>query len=454
MTSNKSLYLSNEIRKQMSQDLSSAFQSVFPFEKSSGYNIEKRRDRVYNQEITLITMINTMVCEDKSLQNSVNIYNQIHENNIHRYQRLENEFSQIEPPKRKGRRKTKAIDIQKSKMKPISANTSGYSQARKRLNTKYCEEVYKESAKLPEGMPKQEFYGRRVYLTDGTYLQMQDTELICKKFNNSQEGGYPRGLLCGIIDQSSGQIIDFVLDSDKKSELELLSRMIKNIPPGSLLLADDLYSCFAIFAMLIKNQIDIIVPGKRKRRYTVIKKIAEGDEIVELQGDTSKSKMINKLCKEEKTVIMRRIEVNNPMKPGETIVLYTTILDESIDKTEIYLKYFSRWDIEISIREIKSIMGMNILRSKSPEMALRELMAGLIAYNYIRIIMARTVNKTDFSPEIDIFQEYYKTDPSGYVDKLGRIYARRSPGRYGYFNEKNFIAQNSETPKPAISKKD
>ena len=62
-------------------------------------------------------------------------------------------------------------------------------------------------------------------------------------------------------------------------------------------------------------------------------------------------------------------------------------------------------------------------------MALKELSAGLIAYNYIRRIIVKSVEKTDFSPEDDIFQEYYKNFAIGYVDKLGREYAKHSSGR-------------------------
>ena len=38
----------------------------------------------------------------------------------------------------------------------------------------------------------------------------------------------------------------------------------------------------------------------------------------------------------------------------------TTLLDESIEKADIISKYSSRWDIEVSIREIKTIMQKNM----------------------------------------------------------------------------------------------
>ncbi|MCX6153045.1 MAG: hypothetical protein NT007_02670 [Candidatus Kapabacteria bacterium] len=87
------------------------------------------------------------------------------------------------------------------------------------------------------------WYGFRVFITDVTYFQMQDTEAVKAEFVTSETKGYPRGLLQVIIEQGSGVVYDFKLSSDKKSELELISQMINSIPSHSLLLADDLYNC-------------------------------------------------------------------------------------------------------------------------------------------------------------------------------------------------------------------
>lgn len=422
MTANTSLEKSILIRRSISQDLAGVFESEFPFGIKTN-NISKR-DRVYNNETTLLTMIFSSVQEDRSLQNSVLLYKSFHDKNIDKINHIESELKESSH----GRKPSK-INIQKSKRKTISTKTGGYSQARSRLDIDYVLSVFKKSTETSNITDSKKFYGRRVFITDGTYLQLQDTKEINTAFNKSLKEGYPRGLLSVIIDQCSGLVVDFSLDSDKKSELELFGSMISNMPSGSLLLADDLYNCFAIFSLLQDQSVDIIVPGKRERKYRLIKQIAKGDEIVEIILNSSKSKISQKFQIEKKTIQLRRIEVYNPNE-NKTIVLYTSILDEKIDKIEIYLKYFTRWDIEISIREIKSIMRLNVLRSQNPQMALKELSAGIIAYNYIRKTIAKSVEKTDFSPETDIFQEYYKDFTIGYIDRIGREYAKHSTGRY------------------------
>ena len=65
------------------------------------------------------------------------------------------------------------------------------------------------------------------------------------------------------------------------------------------------------------------------------------------------------------------------MTEKKTMVLYTTILDEKITKEEIILKYFTRWDIEITIREVKTIMDINVLRGKKDDTVQKELVISI-----------------------------------------------------------------------------
>ena len=205
-----------------------------------------------------------------------------------------------------------------------------------------------------------------------------------------------------------------------------------------LLLADDLYNTYYHFCLIRKQKAQIIVPGKRDRNYNVVKIISKGDEIVRINKP---QKRPNYVSEEEwatlpKDILLRRISYEYQTKDGfETAILYTTILDTNIDKTEIVLKYTTRWDIEICIREIKTLMDINVLRSKSPDMIIKELIASLIAYNFVRYIIAKSVENTDFSPQRSIFYECTPTNRTILLDKRGRVFNRWSSGR----NRKNEV---------------
>jgi len=67
--------------------------------------------------------------------------------------------------------------------------------------------------------------------------------------------------------------------------------------------------------------------------------------------------------------------------------------------------YLTRWDIEIGIREIKTIMDINVLRSRTPDMALKELAVTLAAYNLIRKVIYASIRDLPFSPKEDFIQK-------------------------------------------------
>jgi hypothetical protein len=142
-------------------------------------------------------------------------------------------------------------------------------------------------------------------------------------------------------------------------------------------------------------------------------------------------------------LVVRRIVYPDTQDPAITHVLLTTILEESIGKTEIILKYASRWDVEITIREIKTMMDMNIARSKTEDMVFKEYAVAFTAYNLIRKMVALSVEETDFPPQGDIFQKLFAPYKNPLVDRKGRVYSRWAPGRPAANHQKNGTASDT-----------
>ncbi len=55
--------------------------------------------------------------------------------------------------------------------------------------------------------------------------------------------------------------------------------------------------------------------------------------------------------------------------------------DESsqVSKAQLNALYVQRWHVELDLRSIKSVMGMDILRCKSPDMVHKEVSAFFLA---------------------------------------------------------------------------
>ena len=60
--------------------------------------------------------------------------------------------------------------------------------------------------------------------------------------------------------------------------------------------------------------------------------------------------------------------------------------------------YYQRWDVELFFRDIKTTMGMDILRCKSPDMIQKELLIHFIVYNCIRLLMLKASKQKGIYP--------------------------------------------------------
>src|ERR1041384_3840779 len=73
---------------------------------------------------------------------------------------------------------------------------------------------------------------------------------------------------------------------------------------------------------------------------------------------------------------------------AQSVTLVTTFLDaQAYPAEELARLYVKRWRIELWFRDLKTSMGMEVLRCKSPAMLHKELEMFFIAYNLIRVLM-------------------------------------------------------------------
>src|SRR5271166_7048638 len=94
-----------------------------------------------------------------------------------------------------------------------------------------------------------------------------------------------------------------------------------------------------------------------------------------------------------------RIHVGKPGFRTRVLEIATTLLDpEMYTKTDLGLLYRQRWHAELDLRSIKVVLGMDMLRCKTPAMVRKEIGMTLAAYNVIRALMARAAREHDRVP--------------------------------------------------------
>jgi hypothetical protein len=440
MKLNRSLGISTEINAFKTGNILGVLEREFPLkvldQQASDDENSKNRERVFTSANTLLTMVLTATQKDKSLKNSVQLYYTIHQQ--HKMQMLENIKEQIkkekeedlQKAKKPGRPKQYVVQLPESLKKDISLNTAAYSKARDRVPVSLTKELFSATRIQDAKNDYTHWHGHRVYIGDGTYLQMQDTKDLRELYEVKHKGesieGYPQGLVEVLIERGTGQVYSFKLSNRHTSELALFYDMIDEVPEGSLLLLDDLYNCFEIISKCRRKGIELVFPAKREKNYELVEEIFEGDSLVLKRTPKNRSKWLQENEKPQ-DILLRRIECKSP--DGKDYLIYTTVLDKTIPKDEFQILYLTRWDIEISIREIKTIMDINILRSKTPDMALKELLVTLATYNLIRKVIYASIKDLPFSPKEDFIFKFYTLNQGILVDKKGRVYSRWSTGR-------------------------
>jgi len=443
MKNNRSLAISSKIQECKMGNIIGMLEKEFPLSILNCKNDEnkngkvKTRNRIFTVNNTLLTMVLTSIQQDKTLKNSVDLYYMIHQklkdqtfSELEQSIRLQKEKDSKSCIKTAGRPKKYTLQMPRSLEKDISLNTAAYSKARDRVPIELAIELFKASRIEQSNNSYTHWDGYRVFVGDGTYIQMQDTVSLREKYEVKHNGvgsdGYPQGLLEVILERGTGQVYNFKLSNRHVSELTLFYEMLDELPPKSLLLLDDLYNCFEIISKCKRLDIEIVIPDKKGRTYEIVEKLEEGDEIIAIKTPKSRSKWLDDNEKANK-FLLRRIQCKSP--EGVEYILLTTILDKKIKKDDIQLLYLTRWDIEIGIREIKTVMDINVLRSKTPEMALKELCISLATYNLIRKIIYASIKDLPFFPKENFIHQFYTFNQDILIDKKGRVYNRWSSGR-------------------------
>jgi hypothetical protein len=84
-----------------------------------------------------------------------------------------------------------------------------------------------------------------------------------------------------------------------------------------------------------------------------------------------------------------KVEFNTPGYRSTEVYLLTTLLDEVKYPAALIAElYRERWSVELYFRDLKTTLGMEFLKSKTPEMVKKEIQIFFIVFNVIRHLMS------------------------------------------------------------------
>lgn len=297
---------------------------------------------------------------------------------------------------------------------PASTGTSSYAEARARLPEELVHRLYEDTAKDLQNYASRLMIwrGRDVKLVDGSTLLMADTPENQQAFPQmaSQEigSGFPIARIATVFSLATGASLGLEIGPYKgkgTGEIALAGRLLHCFHEGDIVLGDAYYASYFIVALLKARGCDVVFEGHGARHidFRLGKKLGPKDHLVEWEKPTVRPEWLDEqtyaLIPDK--LIMRESQIRFKKNDGtfSEMHLVTTMHDDKkISKQALSDLYKKRWNVEIDLRMIKSILGMDMLRSKTPEMVRKEIWIHLLAYNIIRKIMAEAAKIAGVEP--------------------------------------------------------
>jgi hypothetical protein len=308
----------------------------------------------------------------------------------------------------------------------IDGGNSAYVQARQRLPKERLEKVLGHCAQCADRRVGDQgrLRGRPVKVVDGSTTQLPDTPKNQKHYpqpSGQKPGcGFPLMRFVVLFSLSSGAILAVVLGHWHEGELRLVRSLFESLDKGDVLLGDRAYGEYLTIATLPARGVDVVarLHGARKADFRKpSKRLARNDGLFLWQKGQQQSTVLSRKewLSVPAQITVRIIRFDTVVRRRKRrIRLVTTLLDAQLfPAEELIALYARRWNLELALRHLKTTMGMELLRCQSPQMAEKELLAYMVAYNVIRCLMAEAValaavqmERLSFKGTMDALRQY------------------------------------------------
>jgi Transposase DDE domain len=309
------------------------------------------------------------------------------------------------------------------------ADTSPYCKARARLPESALRRLMQLLGLRSHQEAPQEWLwcGRRVKMVDGSTAIRPDTPANQQAYpqNPSQKPGlgFPIPRFVVVFCLATGSVLDAALGQYQGKQTgenawfrSLWDEVLK---PDDVVLGDRYYCSYFDIAMLKQRGVDGVFRLHQRRPcdFRRGRRLGTEDPIVTWfrpqRPDGMDEDTYHKI---PETMEIRQVRIHVGERGFRTQVLdlATTLLDpEMYTRSHLASLFRQRWHAELDLRSIKIVLGMDLLRCKTPEMVRKEIGMTLLGYNGIRALMAaasqehgRNPGQVSFKGALQTAQEF------------------------------------------------
>ena len=280
-------------------------------------------------------------------------------------------------------------------------STSAYCQARIRLPESSLRKALTDSAASADrlsirGVPG---WNRPVKVVDGTGVSLPDTAANRARYPypaGQRPGcGFPNMKILGLYSLSSGAILHHVEASKPTHDIRMFKDLWVKLNPNDIVMGDRAFGSFHVLAGLPMQDVDVVARLHQGRLFDKRKarRIGPSDWIATWQRPAQRPAYIDEqewnALPEQIEVRILHVHVRQKGFRTKELWISTTLLDPiAYPAVQIAQLYLRRWAMELCFRDLKTTMGMEELRCRTPAMVRKELLAFLVAHNFIRCLIA------------------------------------------------------------------
>jgi Transposase DDE domain len=307
----------------------------------------------------------------------------------------------------------------------LDEGNSGYCQARARLPLDLLEATLADTAGAADKLisPTGFLQGRTVKVCDCTTLTLPDTEenqeLYPQPKFQRPGCGFPLMKLMVISSLRSGAVMHTVKGNYYQNEMRLFHAARPSLAPRDIVIYDRAAGHFVGAVQVRAQDADLISRvAVRKIDWRKGRRLGPDDRLVTWTKGRKKPKYLTEaewdLLPAALAVRVIRVRVSQKGCRTRELTLVTTLLDPKLyPAEEIAQAYVRRWRLEMCLDDLKTTLGLENLRCKSPAMIHRELLVLLIAHNFTRCVMAEAARKhavpldrISFTGTLDAFRHF------------------------------------------------
>jgi hypothetical protein len=304
---------------------------------------------------------------------------------------------------------------------------SAYCQARARLPLDVYRAVLRFviRALVPRTEAEGLWHGHRTFLVDGSSFSMPDTPELQEHFG--QPGGqaagcgFPTAKVLALFHAGTGLLLDVIAAPLRTHEMGRVEGVHPTLKPGDVLVGDRGFCSFAHLALLLgrgvhavlrvhQKQIVDFTPGRPHAgargeeptaglpRSRWLRTLGACDQVVEWLKPRDRPAWMTaeRFAGLPATIAVRELRYRVARRGFRTrsVTLVTTLLDAEAYPTEALAElYGTRWRVELYLRDLKQSMKMDVLRCKTVDGVLKELMVYGIVYNLVRLVMGEAARR-------------------------------------------------------------